>query len=103
MSLSIEELKRLEGLCKISLNEQEQDKFLNQIDGIIWFLDQLKNLDIPDNFEKEEKEESIENSLRLVLWAEDCDFKQNLIANVEHEVMNNSVVIKSVLAWNEEE
>jgi len=93
MTLSIEELKHLEQLSCITLNENEQEKFLSQLDNIINFLGQLKDIDVENidtNFE-------IENSLRTHKWVSKFENTKWIINNIKHEIVNNSIVIKSVL------
>jgi len=60
MSLSISELKHLETLSCIQLTDTEQEKFINQLDGIITFLGQLKDIEVSD----ENNTIDIENTLR---------------------------------------
>jgi aspartyl-tRNA(Asn)/glutamyl-tRNA(Gln) amidotransferase subunit C len=60
MSITREELEHLAKLSKLKLTEEEKEKYLNNMDSIIQFLDQLKT---PENVEllDEEKLRSFSN------------------------------------------
>lgn len=93
MSLSISELKHLETLSCIQLTDTEQDKFINQLDGIITFLGQLKDIDVSNIWDNID----IENTLKTHKWVEKFENTKWIISNVKHEIINNSIVIKSVM------
>jgi aspartyl/glutamyl-tRNA(Asn/Gln) amidotransferase C subunit len=95
MKLTEEELKKLQKLACIKLSEWEKVKFWNQLESIINLLDELGKLDLSGDFELDEKDV---NNLRTITWTEDFGDKNKLLQNVEHKLINNSVVIKSVLS-----
>lgn len=92
MTLTQEELQKLQRLSAISLEWPEQEKFKSQLWDIINFLGELDQLDLSD-IDTELESQGL--TLRAIEWIEECD--DDLLQNVEHEVINNSVVIKSVL------
>jgi len=71
MSITREELEHLAKLSKLKLTEEEKEKYLNNMDSIIQFLDQLKT---PEDVELLDEEklrcfsdgESFENSKKLL-------------------------------------
>ena len=93
MKLSIKELNHLEELSCLKLKESDQEKFLTQLDSIIDFLGQLQNLDLEDI----KLDENVENNLRTHKWTNIFENTKWIISNVKHEIVNNSIVIKSVL------
>jgi hypothetical protein len=57
-------------------------------------LDQLKEL---DNILPKQNSISVDNPLRVINWVIDFENKKKIMNNVSHEIINNSIVIKSVL------
>jgi len=92
--LKKEELEHLQKLACIKLSPDEEKKLWSQLENIIWFLGQLSNIKTGKIVKKWKK---IENSLRTIQWNKDFANKVKLMKNVKHEVVNNSIVIKSVL------
>lgn len=92
--LTQEQLAHLQKLANINLDDSQQEKFLEKLEPVISKLDELSKVDISEMIEDSE----LENTLRVLDWPEDFPNKKELMDNVEHEVINNSVVIKSVLS-----
>ncbi len=96
-NLTTEQLEKLQTLSNIKLNATEQEDFLKKLDPVISKLEELWSVDISNI--------SMGGSSGVTLRALDTTFEwekqkqiaENIMKNVEHEVINNSVVIKSVL------
>lgn len=94
MMLSEKEFDRLQKLACIKLNIQDKKKLWDQLTNIIDFLDQLKNIKI----NKTEIEIlKLDNSLRVVSWIREYKDSNWLLSNVKHNIVNNNIVVKSVL------
>ena len=102
--LTSEQLEKLQTLSNIKLNPSEQGDFLQKLDPIISKLDELWSVDISiedsPSFSKRGLGGDL-NSLRALdttfEWEKQKNIAKNMMKNIEHEVINNSVVIKSVL------
>lgn len=93
MSLTLQELRHIAKLCALKLTERDEQKFLSQLDGIIWFVDQLQEVDV-------EGVEPLSHPLEWKYlepqeWTRDFANKQDLFRNVKHPIKNNGIVIKS--------
>jgi len=95
MQFSKEELKKLEQLSLIKLTEGEENVFVSKLEGVIDFLWKLN--DIPIGVDKK-LDGSVENSLIPISGVSVCEGSESLLKNVKHEIVNNSIVIKSVLS-----
>ncbi len=92
--LKKEEFAHLQKLANINLDDSEQEKFLEKLEPVISKLDELSKVDISDI--KEDLQ--LDNTLRTLDWPKDFSNKKEIMDNVEHDIINNSVVIKSVLS-----
>jgi len=92
--LSEKEFERLQKLACIKLNPKDKKKLWDQLIGIIDFLDQLKGVKIN---EAKIDELKLDNSLRITSWIKLSDCTDALLSNVKHNILNNNIVIKSVL------
>ncbi len=92
--LTKEQLNHLQKLSNINLDESEQESFLQKLDPIIAKLDELAQVDLSDLIEESSQKD---NTLRTLDGPLEFPNKKEIMYNVEHEVINNSVVIKSVL------
>ncbi|HKL44252.1 MAG TPA: hypothetical protein VJ892_03160 [Candidatus Absconditabacterales bacterium] len=92
--LKKEEFAHLQKLANINLDDSEQEKFLEKLEPIISKLDELSKVDISDI--KEDLQ--LDNTLRTLDGPKDFSNKKEIMDNVEHDIINNSVVIKSVLS-----
>ena len=95
MKLTEEEFEKLQKLACIKLSDDEKEKFWNQLESIINFLDELGKLDLSWDIELWEDDV---NNLRTITWTEYFEDKDKLLQNVDHKLVNNSIVIKSVLS-----
>jgi Asp-tRNA(Asn)/Glu-tRNA(Gln) amidotransferase C subunit len=99
--LTSEQLDRLQQLSNITLTSWEQEDFLQKLDPVIAKLEELWSVDVSDG-KLENAFEPSYVTLRVLdttfEWEKQKDIATNIIKNVEHEVINNSVVIKSVLS-----
>lgn len=95
MKLTEEELNKLQKLACIRLNDEEKDKLWNQLESIITLLDELGKLDLSGEIDIDENDL---NNLRTISGTREREDKDKLLQNVEHKLLNNSVVIKSVLS-----
>ena len=89
-----QEIKRLQKLSCIALSPEEEHKLWKQLNDIIGFLGQLKNIDIKSS----ETKNNLENPLRTLSWVKNTADTKKIMKNVKHEILNNSIVIKSVLS-----
>jgi Asp-tRNA(Asn)/Glu-tRNA(Gln) amidotransferase C subunit len=94
MAQFTQELIRLQKLSCIALSPEEEKKFWTQLNDIIWFLGQLP--DTKGNIDLKTKANNI--SLRTIEGVKEDQNGKKLMKNVKHEVVNNSIVIKSVLS-----
>lgn len=92
MALSQKELEHLQNLSCLSLTPAEQEKFAGKMDAIIDFLGKLPKIDKIDS-----KNKKISHSLQPISGVHLCEDTPDLLKNVQHPLMNNSVVIKSVM------
>lgn len=92
MTLTDQELERLQKLACIKLSTEEQAKFGNQLQNIISFLGTLGEIKIDTQLMK------IEHPLRTIEGIKKFDDTKALLHNVKHEKINNSIVITSVLS-----
>lgn len=96
INLTTKELEHLEKLCNVHIEESQQENFLKKLDSIVNKLNELNLIDTSDiNIQ-----DNIQKSLRILWWISDFPNKKELLNNVKHEVINNSIVIKSALSNN---
>lgn len=94
MKLNKNELKKLQDLSCIMLNPKEEEQFLDKLENIITMLEQCQSVEIDESVEDTG---FYDTSLPLQKWVDQSDDAKDMLQNVEHEVINNSVVVKSVL------
>ena len=94
VNLTKEELKHLENLACISIDESWEEKFLSKLDSVIWMLDKLNTVDVSSINEVN----WLWNTLRIIGWNKDFSGKKEILENVKHDVINNSILIKSALS-----
>lgn len=93
MSLTLQQLRHIAKLCALKLNEQDEQKFLGQLDNIIGFVDQLQEVDVEGI---EPLSHPLEGKyLEPQQWVRDFENKKELFNNVKHPIKNNWIVIKS--------
>ena len=101
------QLEKLQQLSSIDLNASEQEDFLQKLDPVIAKLEELGEYPVSLSLKEREvsSEVKLEYSGEVTLrtldttfeWDKQQNIAENIMKNVEHEVINNSVVIKSVL------
>lgn len=87
-------LSHLEKLACIKINSQEEGIFLEKLDSIVNKLDELNQFDTDGIY----LDRPIDNPLRIIHGTKDFSWKDDIIKNVKHDVVNNSIVIKSALS-----
>jgi len=92
MHLFVEELKRLQNLASVEIDEADQEKFLGSLDSIIGFLQKMQKVEV-DNVDMN----YVWDYLQPIKWVKKYVDSQLLLDNVEHEIINNSIVVKSAL------
>lgn len=55
-TLTIDDIKKLADLSKLAITEEEQEKYLKDINGILGYVGQIANANIPDITKKEIKD-----------------------------------------------
>jgi len=93
INLSVQELQHLEKLANIKINDNETSTFLNKLDNII---DKLHELDKIDTSWINDL--TVWNTLRCIPGNKDFENKQWILSNAKHEIINNSIVIKSSIS-----
>lgn len=91
--LNNDEFLRLQKLACIQLNPEEEAKLWKQLDNIIQFLGQLDQIKVSAKAKK-----ISELTLRTISGVREFPDAKKLLDNVQHPIVNNSIVIKSVLS-----
>ncbi|MFA7717817.1 MAG: hypothetical protein WC875_03825 [Candidatus Absconditabacterales bacterium] len=91
--LDSKQLHRLQKLACIKLTADEEKKLGKQLENIIQFLGQLDQIKISKIIDKEP-----ELMLRTISGVKEFPHPEKILKNVKHPVVNNSIVIKSVLS-----
>ena len=89
-----QELAHLEKLANINIDESQEWPFLEKLDSIIDKLDDLNKFDT--KWEIISRDNT--NPLRTISNTKDFEDKKKILDNVKHDVINNSIVIKSALS-----
>lgn len=89
-----QELTHLEKLANINIDESQEWPFLEKLDSIVDKLDELNKFDTKWNYIPTDNT----NPLRTIDGTKDFKWKKEILENVKHEVVNNSIVIKSALS-----
>ena len=93
-NLTTQELEHLEKLSNVKIDESQEVNFIKKLDSVIWMLDKLNTIDT-----SEIKEINwLWSKLRIISWTKDFPHKKEILQNVKHDVINNSIVIKSALS-----
>ena len=93
-NLTAQELEHLEKLSNVKIDISEQEKFLTKLDSVIWMLDKLNSIDTSNINEIN----WLWARLRIIPGIKDFQNKKEILQNVKHDVVNNSIVIKSALS-----
>ncbi len=91
--LNLEQLKQMQKLSNITLDTNKQEDFLEKMKWIIQMIDELWSLDLSDLDDFLE----ISNPLRTIEETEDFPYKTDILNNVEHQLVNNSIKIKGAI------
>lgn len=94
VSIDWKGLSHLEKLANIKINNQEEGIFLEKLDSIVNKLDELNRFDTDGVY----LDKTTDNPLRTIHATKDFSWKGDIIKNVKHDVVNNSIVIKSALS-----
>jgi len=89
-----QEIKKLQKLSCIALSPEQEQKLWKQLTDIIQFLWQLKELRMKD----EGLRMKDRLTLRTIAGVRESSESKRILKNVKHEIVNNSIVIKSVLS-----
>ncbi|MCX6823668.1 MAG: hypothetical protein NT085_00880 [candidate division SR1 bacterium] len=89
-----QELKHLQKLACISLSPEQEKKFGSQLSDIIGFLGQLPETKGDAN----SKARKDILTLRTISGTKESSENKKILKNVQHPIVNNSIVIKSVLS-----
>jgi aspartyl/glutamyl-tRNA(Asn/Gln) amidotransferase C subunit len=89
-----QEIKHLQKLSCISLSPEEENKFWTQLSDIIEFLWKLPESKVET---PESKVKSPKLTLRTIAGVKTEINTEKILKNVKHAIINNSIVIKSVL------
>jgi len=97
-----QEIKRLQKLSCIALSPQQEKKLWTQLKDIIAFLGQLPDVkDSRSNLPAGRhgiKDQSNKLTLRTIKWVHQYLDTEKILKNIKHPMVNNSIVIKSVLS-----
>lgn len=94
--LTKEELHHLQDLAAVNIESEQEDSFLQKLKSIVIYLDLLNEINT-DNVAELDNLWDINNQ-KMLDSISDCDDSKKLLSNVSHEVINNCIVIKSVLS-----
>ncbi len=95
MSLSRSELQHIWRLCSLGINDQEYDKFVWQVDEIIWFVSQLQELDV--DWVSPLYHPIEDSNLQMNDWVHNSSFKDSFLKNVDHNIKNDWILIRSAI------
>lgn len=90
-----QQLKHLQKLSCIALSPEEEKKFWSQLNDIIGFLGQLPETKLTTNNEQLTVKDKL--TLRAIAGVKESSDSKKFLNNVKHPIVNNSIVIKSVL------
>lgn len=93
-NLTTQELEHLEKLSNVKIDDTQKESFLKKLDSVIWMLDKLNTIDTSNISEIN----WLENTLRIISWTKDFSNKKEILWNVKHDIINNSILIKSALS-----
>ena len=94
--LTKEELYHLQDLAAVKIERDQEDSFLEKLKNIVTYLDLLNEIDT-DSIAKVSNIWK-NNSQKMLDETTHCRGSKEILSNVGHEVINNCVVIKSVLS-----
>ncbi|MEI6426352.1 MAG: hypothetical protein WCO66_03295 [Candidatus Absconditabacteria bacterium] len=95
--LSSQEFARLQNLSCLSLSPQETAKLGGQLSSIVGFLGTLANLHVDQDILEQGLAPAWDHGLSPVSGVVDYEATDALFINTQHEIINRSIVIKSVV------
>ncbi len=95
--LTKQDLKHLSRLCAIKFTEKDEEKFFNQLDNILKFVSQLKEVNVEGIDPLPHPIESLTLTPRKGI--KDFAWKEKLFQNVSHPIKDNMIVIRSAIKW----
>ncbi|MFA7298745.1 MAG: hypothetical protein WC010_03830 [Candidatus Absconditabacterales bacterium] len=87
-----QEIQRLQKLSCIALSPEQEQKFGKQLNDIIGFLGKLPDIKGQSGSKKDKL------TLRTLEGVKNDVDSKKILKNVKYEIVNNSIVIKSVLS-----
>jgi len=90
------QIQHLQKLSCISLSPEQEKKLWKQLTDIVGFLGKLPNTKIKDEGWRIKDDGKL--SLRTIAGVRENTDSKKILQNVKHEIVNNSIVIKSVLS-----
>jgi len=90
-----QEIKHLQKLSCIALSPQQEKKLWAQLSDIIGFLGQLPETKMNNEWWIMNNKGKL--TLRTIAGVKESSESKKILKNVKHELVNNSIVIKSVL------
>jgi len=94
MSFSQQDLDHLKKLSRIQFDSSaKEEQFLGSMKNIVAMLEELQGLDIS----VDTSSPFMGKTMHVHKEQQDFGDDKSLLANVQHTIMNNSIVVKSVL------
>lgn len=87
-----EQLKKLQELAAIQLEDTEVEEFKDSLSSIIAYLNKLQEVQVEEDFALSGV---TWNYIQAREWEKNCKDSDALLANVEHEIIGNSITITS--------
>ena len=95
--LSSQEFARLQKLSCLSLSDQETQKLSGQLSSIVWFLGALSDLHVDQDILDQKTSSDSDHTLQVSTEIINYSNTDELFTNTQHEIINRSIVIKSVV------
>jgi len=89
--ITAEQLSHLQKLANISLGSVQEQKFVDDLWLVISELEKLQSIELPTTVSSHGQPMAIRS------WVSDTTNAKNFLKNIDHPLVNNSPVIKSVL------
>ena len=95
--LSSQEFARLQKLSCLSLSDQETQKLSGQLSSIVGFLGALSDLHVDQDILDQKTSSDWDHTLQVTTEIINYPNTDELFTNTQHEIINRSIVIKSVV------
>ena len=96
--LTSKQLEKLQNLSNINLDTSMQQDFLQKLEPVVAKLEELWAVDTKDIVSGLDYTNTLRTLEETFQWDKQKDISDGIMENIEHEVVNNSIVIKSVLS-----